>query len=79
MVSNSFAIAQLKMNMKMKMLQAGFPVALCDTTIQFRDRHKNRSFLLFRIADFVVDAVDVVDVSVPDEHQHADNSSLELF
>ena len=28
------------------------------------DRHSNRSFLFVRIADFVVDAVDVVDVSV---------------
>ena len=45
-------------------LLAGFPVALCSTAIQFWDRHSNRSFLLRRIADFVVDAVDVVDVSV---------------
>ena len=28
------------------------------------DRHSNRSFLTLRIADFVVDVVDVVDVSV---------------
>ena len=56
----SFATAMLKM----KMLPPGFPVALCYTAIQFSDRHNNRSFLLLRIADFVVDAVDVVDVSV---------------
>ena len=50
-------------------------MALCNTVIQSYDRHSNRSFLLLRIADFVVDAVDVVDVSVseivlspPDEH-----------
>ena len=42
----------------------GFPLALCTTAIQSCDRHTNRSFLLIRIADFVVDAVDVVDVSV---------------
>ena len=58
--SNSFAIAKLKM----KMLPAGFPVALCSIAIQSCDRHGNRSFLLLRIADFVVDAVDVVYVSV---------------
>ena len=52
------------MKMKMKMPPAGFTVALCDTAIQSCDRHSNRSFLLIRIADFVVDAVDVVDVSV---------------
>ena len=40
------------------------PVALCNTAIQSCDRHSNRSFLLLRIADFVVDAVHVVDVSV---------------
>ena len=67
MSSNSFAIAksaaaQLKMNMKM--LPAGFSVALCNTAILSCDRHGNRSFLLLRIADFVVYAVDVVDVSV---------------
>ena len=50
--------------LKMKMLPAGFPVALCSTAIQFCDRHSNRSVLLLRIADFVVDAVDDVDVSV---------------
>ena len=30
---------------------SGFPVAPCSTAIQFSDRHSNRSFLLFRIAD----------------------------
>ena len=65
MSSNSFAIAKLAAaKLKMKMLQAGFSVALCNTAIQFSDRHNNRSFLLLRIADFVVDAVDFVDVSV---------------
>ena len=65
----------MKMKMKMKMLPAGFPVALCSTAIPSFDRHSNRSFLLLRIADFVDDAVDVVDVSVseivlspPSEH-----------
>ena len=77
MSSNSFAIAKsatAKLKMKMKMLPAAFPVALC-IAIQSCDRHSNRSFLLLRIADFVVDAVDVVDVSVseivafaPSEH-----------
>ena len=38
-------------------------MALCNTAIQSCVRHSNRSFLLLRIADFVVDAVDVVDVS----------------
>ena len=42
----------------------GFPVALCSTAIQFSDRHSNRSFLLLRIGDLVVDVVDVLDVSV---------------
>ena len=59
MRTNSFAIAKsatAKLKVKMKMLPAGFP--------QSCDRHSNRSFLLLRIADFVVDAVDVVDVSV---------------
>ena len=67
MSSNSFAIAKLataKLKMKMKMLPAGFHVALCNTATQSCDRHSHRSFLLLRIADFVVDAVDVVDVSV---------------
>ena len=65
--SNSFAIAKSatpKLKMKMKMLPAGFPVALCNTAVQSCDRHSNRSLLLLRIADFVVDAVDVVDVLV---------------
>ena len=48
----------------MKMLPAGFPMTLCSTAIQFCDRHSNQSFLLLRIADLVVDAVDVLDVSV---------------
>ena len=75
---NSFATAKsaaAKLKMKMKMLPAGFSVALCNTAFQSCDRHSNRSFLLLRIAVFVVDAVDVVDVSVsesvafpPDEH-----------
>ena len=52
--------------MKMKMLPTGFPVALCNTAIQSCDRHSNRSFLRLRIADFVVDAVHVLDVSVPE-------------
>ena len=39
-------------------------MALCNTAIQSCDRHSNRSFLLLRVAGFVVDAVDVVDVSV---------------
>ena len=50
-------------------------MALCSTAIQFSDRHSNRSFLLLRIADLVVDVVDVLDVSVseivafpPSEH-----------
>ena len=65
MSSNSFAIAKsATAKLKMKMLPAGFPVALCNTATQSCDRHSNRSFLVFRIGDFVVDAVDVVDVSV---------------
>ena len=67
MSSNSFAIAKLataKLKMKTKMLPAGFHVALCNTAIQSCDRHSHRSVLLLRIADFVVDAVDVVDISV---------------
>ena len=50
--------------LKMKTLPAGFPVALCDSTIQSCYRHRNRSFLFLRTADFVVHAVDVVDVPV---------------
>ena len=48
----------------MKTLPTGFPVALCNTTIQSCDRRCNRSFLFLRIIDPVVDAVGVVDVSV---------------
>ena len=63
MSSNSFASAKsATAKLKMKMLPAGFPVALCNTAIQHCDRQSNRSFLLLRIADLVVDAVDVVDV-----------------
>ena len=63
--SNSFAIAKsATAKLKMKILPAGFTVTLCNTAVQSCDRHRNRSFLLFRIADFVVDAADVVDVSV---------------
>ena len=65
MCSNSFAIAKsATAKLKMKTLPAGFPVALCNTATQSCDRQSNRCFLLLRIADFVVDAVDVVDVSV---------------
>ena len=67
MSSNSSAIAKsaaAKLKMKMKMLPAGFSVALCETAIQSCDRHSHRSFLLLRLADFVVEAVDVVDVLV---------------
>ena len=46
----------------MKMLLAGFSVA--QYRIQFYDRRSNRIFLLLRIVDPVVDAVDVLDVSV---------------
>ena len=67
------------------MLPAGFPVTLCNTAIQSCDRHSIRSFLLLRIADFVADAVDVVDVSVsefvlfpPGEHL-AFSSPIFLF
>ena len=42
----------------------GFPVALCSAAIQSCDRRSNRSFLLDRIADLIVDVVDVLDVSV---------------
>ena len=65
MSSNSFAIAKsATAKLKMKMLPADFPVALCDTAIQSSDRLCDRSFLLLRIVDFVVDAIDVLDVSV---------------
>ena len=72
MNSNSFATAKLKKNT----LPTGFTVALCNTAIQSCDRHGDRCFLLLRIADFVVGAVDVVEVSVseivafpPGEHR----------
>ena len=66
MSSNLFAIVNLAtVKLKIKMLLAGFPVALWSTAIQCCDRHGNRSFLFLRIADFVVDA-DVLDVSVSD-------------
>ena len=39
-------------------------MALCSTAIQFSDRHSNRSFLLLRIVDLLIDVVDVLDVSV---------------
>ena len=65
MSSNSLAIAKSATAMfQMKTLPTGFTVALCSTAIQSCDRHGHRSFLFLRIADFVVDAVDVVDVSV---------------
>ena len=56
----SFATAMLKM----KTLPTGFAVALCSTAIQFSDLHSNRSFLLLRIVDLLVDVVDVLDVAV---------------
>ena len=55
MSSNSLAIVSLP---------TSFPVALCCTAIQFSDRHCNRSFLLLRIVDLVIDVVDYLDVSV---------------
>ena len=65
MSSNSFAIVSFATaKLKMKTLPTGFSVALYSTTIQFSDRHSNRSFLLLRIVDIVVDVVDVLDVSV---------------
>ena len=66
MNSNSFAISKsATAKLKMKTLLAGFSVALSSTAIQFSDRQSNRSFLLLlRIADLVVDVVDVLDVSV---------------
>ena len=64
MSSNSFAVAKLATaKLKMKMLPAGFFVDLCSTAIQFSDRHSNRSFLLLRTVDLLVDVV-VLDVSV---------------
>ena len=65
MSSNLFAIVSFATaKLKMKTLPTGFPVALCSTAIHFSDRQSNRSFLLLRIADLVVHAVDVLDVSV---------------
>ena len=65
MSSNLFAIVSFSTaKLKMKTLPTGFPVALCCAAIQFSDRQSDRSFLLLRIVDLVVDAVDVVDVSV---------------
>ena len=65
MSSNSFAIVKFATTkLKMKTLPAGFTVALCSTAIQLSDRHSNRGFLLLRIADLVVDVVDVLDISV---------------
>ena len=65
MTSNSFAIVKLATaKLKVKTLPAGFPVALCSTAVHFSDRHSNRSFLHLRIADFVDDVADVLDVSV---------------
>ena len=65
MSSTSFASVKFATaKLKMKTLPAGFPVALCSTAIQFSDRHSNRSFLLLRIGDLVVDVVDVLDGSV---------------
>ena len=86
MSSNSFAIVKFTTaKLMMKTLPTGFPVALCSTAIQFSDRHSNRSFLLFRIADFVVDAATVVDVSVseivafpPGEHLAFSNITYTL-
>ena len=50
--------------LKMKTLPTGFSVALCSTAIQCSDRHSNRSFLLLRNVDLVVEAVDVLNVLV---------------
>ena len=50
--------------LKMKTLPTGFPVAFCSTANQFSDRPRNRSFLLLRIVDLLVDVIDVLDVSV---------------
>ena len=72
------------MMMKMMMLPAGFPVALCNTAIQSCDRQSNRSFLLLRTADSVVDAFDVVDVSVSEivpspPSEHLESSGIVLM
>ena len=73
------ATAKLKMKMKMKMLPAGFSVALCNTAIQSCDRHGHRSLLLLGIADFVVDAVDVVDSSVSESVPSPPGEHLAFF
>ena len=67
MSSNSFAIVKLaaaKLKLKMKMLLAGSPWLSVVAPSSFSDRHSNRSFLLLRIVDPVVDVVDVLDISV---------------
>ena len=65
MSSNSSAIVSFATaKLKMKTLPTGFPVALCTTAIQFSDQHNNRSFLLLRIIDLLIDVGDVLDVSV---------------
>ena len=65
MSSNSSAIVSFATaKLKMKTLPTGFPVALCGSAIQFSDQHSNRSFLLLRIVDLLIDVVDVLDVSV---------------
>ena len=65
MSSNSLVIVKFATaKLKMKTLTAGVPMALCSAAIQFSDRHSNRSFLLVRIADILIDVVDVLDVSV---------------
>ena len=62
--SNSSAIVSSATAMlKMKTLWTGFPW-LCNTAIQFSDRHCNRSFLIVQNIDLLVDVVDVLDVSV---------------
>ena len=66
MSSNSFAVVKFATaKLKMKTLPAGSPWhSVVPPSSSFSDRHSNRSVLLLRIADFVVDAVDVLDVSV---------------
>ena len=63
MSSNSLAIVSFSIAMlNMKTLRTGFPVALCSASLQCSDRHSDRSFHLLRIADLLIDAVDVLDV-----------------
>ena len=65
MSCNSFSMVRFASSkLKMRTLSSGFPVALCSTSIQFSDRHGNRSFLLLRIVDLLVVVVNVLDVSV---------------